>query len=90
MQPKDKYRAISCDYYDLLEIAALKANIVNIEFTQYGDSQKVESRITDIRTIEGEEFVFLENKIRIRLDKITRMDGISFDKSDCNTAFGKL
>jgi len=81
---KDKYIPISCSFYDEFEAAAVKHIDCEIIYIDKKKEKKVESKVVDFKTIEKEEFVILENKKMIRLDKVILFNGISpKDKNYC-------
>lgn len=69
------YTPIDCSYYDRLEEAATLRRIVTIEYMQDGQPATVSFRITDLRLLEGAEWMILDSGQSIRLDDLLRMDG---------------
>ncbi len=71
-----KYQPISCNFYDLLEAAATRRARVKICYRgERGQALEIEAVIIDIRASQGEEFIFLDNGISFRLDRIISVDG---------------
>lgn len=76
MTPK-KYQPISCDFYDELELLALRKTVATIVIRQENDATKeIESRIKTFYTKDKEEFMILANGEEIRLDKLVSVNGI--------------
>ena len=74
----DKYRPINCSLHDyLLDRASKKAN-VRLEFKSESETETYTGRILDIFSTNGEEYLKGEDNFLIRLDRIRRMDDISF------------
>lgn len=74
-KPTD-YQPISCNFYDLLEAAATQRKRVKIRYRGERDQPlEVEAVIKDLRASQGEEFIYLDNGISFRLDRIISVDG---------------
>lgn len=72
----DAYVPIDCNYYDLLEIAAMRRREVEIRYTdQQGSPALVHARIEDLWARNGEEFMRLANGAVLRLDQLISLDG---------------
>ncbi len=72
------YKSISCDFYDRLEIFAMRGDIVNIVYRNArGGSERISGRIQTIRAEQGAEFLILEEGTRIRLDYLISVNDIS-------------
>lgn len=72
----NSYRPIDCNYYDLLEAAAVQSRVVNLEYYDESDrSTAVKARIADLQAINGEEFLTTNTGITFRLDRLISMDG---------------
>ena len=70
------YQPISCNFYDLLEAAATRRDRVTIRYRgEKGQVLEIEAVITDLRASQGEEFIYLDNGIYFRLDRILSIDG---------------
>lgn len=70
----EKYRPISCDFYDRLEEAAtLKLNIT-LRYLQDGREKSVSGRITDLCVREGVEWLSLDHGFTLRLDHLIAMN----------------
>ncbi|MEM9885109.1 MAG: hypothetical protein AAF849_04390 [Bacteroidota bacterium] len=71
------YKAISCDFYDILEASAtLKKECIINFFNANGEEQQLVSRIINLFTKDKEEFMELEHRELIRLDRIISVDGV--------------
>ncbi len=76
MKTKDPYTPINCHFYDHFEAAIVQNRPVTLEFQD--EEQKLHKRVTklkDLQTINKEEFLILEDKTVIRLDKILSING---------------
>lgn len=71
------YIPIDCNYYDLLEIAAMRRKEVEIRYTESGRDTElvINARIEDLWAKNGEEFMRLSNGLTIRLDQLISLDG---------------
>ena len=64
-----RYKSISCDFYDRLEIWAMRGDIVNVVYRdEEGRSLRISGRIQTILADKGAEFLIMEQGLRIRLD----------------------
>ncbi len=66
----DFYIPVNCDWYDYLEIYAMRKTIVNIEVKTAENTKIITTRIQDLETKNKEEFAHLEDGTKLRLDKI--------------------
>ena len=82
---KNEYIPISCAFYDELEAAAVKRLINDIVYyTDDGIENSVKAKVVDFKTIEKQEFMILDNKDMIRLDKIISFNNLlPSDKNYC-------
>ncbi|KAA3610495.1 MAG: hypothetical protein D8M58_05210 [Calditrichaeota bacterium] len=70
------YKPVSCSFHDELESLAVRQTSVEIiHRVESGDQNCIKSKIKDIITKDGAEFLILENDIQIRLDLIISVDG---------------
>ncbi|MEM9987527.1 MAG: Rho-binding antiterminator [Bacteroidota bacterium] len=71
------YTPIDCNYYDLLEIAAMRHKVVAVEYLPHEEPtpKVIEARIEDLWARNGEEFMRLSTGQVIRLDQLISMDG---------------
>ncbi len=71
MENKSNYKPINCSSYDYLELHAMRKTLLNISLSSKTNSEyKVQTRICDLRAIDGEEFMYLENGEKHRLDTL--------------------
>lgn len=81
---KNDYIPIACAFYDELESAAVKKVDCEIVYLEDNKEKKVTAKIVDFKTKEKQEFMILDNKEKIRLDKIVLFNGNSpKDKNYC-------
>ncbi len=71
----EKYKPISCYFYDELEALAVKKVKTKILYQNGHTQNELEDFIVDFRTLNKEEFMILDNGIEIRLDKIIKVNG---------------
>jgi Rho-binding antiterminator len=72
------YSPISCSFYDELEAAATRRELVIVDFWGADNTQQqTQSFIKNLYTKSKEEFVELENNTTIRLDQIIAINGKS-------------
>lgn len=71
------YTPINCEFHDVLESVATTRRRVTIDYAD-ADAQPrtVHARIVDLRAGHGEEHMVLDDGTELRLDAITRVDGI--------------
>lgn len=80
----DKYQPIDCSYHDMLLEKATFNKLVDIIYLKNSDIQKVSSIIRNVYTERGSEFMTLDNKTIIRLDRIISIDGNKLPDSNCS------
>lgn len=72
-----KYVPISCDFYDEIELLALRGSMCTVIFKNKNDeSQTIESVIKNVFTKNKEEFLEMKNGDLIRLDRLISINGI--------------
>jgi Rho-binding antiterminator len=69
-----KYIPIDCNYYDRLEEAATRRQIVTLRYREGAEEKTVQGRITDLQIKEGAEWLLLEQGFWLRLDNLIAMD----------------
>jgi len=69
------YTPIDCNYYDLLEIAAMRRQKSIIAYQEGEQILEVEAVIEDLWAKNGEEFVRLSNGLTFRLDRLISLNG---------------
>ena len=73
---EQKYKPISCDYYDELEIVAMHQTVAEIIFrNEKGEETTISTKVKTLQTRDSEEFLILDNGDEIRLDKLVSMNG---------------
>lgn len=76
----NNYRSISCAFYDVLELLAMRRRRCVIEYISPDGSLKaVEAAIADVFAREGAEYMLLTSGETIRLDSLTSVDGVKPD-----------
>lgn len=78
----NKYQAISCHFYDELEVLAIKKVISKITYFENEIEITIEDLIVDFKTKNKEEFLILKNGTQIRLDKIIKINDLVY-KNNC-------
>ena len=78
----NKYHAISCHFYDELEVLAVKKIIAKITYFENENEMTIEDLIVDFKTKNKEEFLILENGTQIRLDNIIKINDFVY-KTNC-------
>lgn len=74
---KADYKRVSCDFYDQLEIGATYGKVLLIKYKDEDNMTLLtESSIKTLETKDKEEFVILDNGLRIRLDRIITLNEI--------------
>lgn len=66
----DVYIPVNCDWYDFLEIYAMRKTVVDIEIRTEADPITISTRILDLQAKNKEEFAYLEDGTKLRLDRI--------------------
>lgn len=73
----EKYQPISCDFYDELELLAIRKTVAKIIIRKEEDGvEEIQNVIKTLYTKSKEEFLVLENGREIRLDKLVSVNGI--------------
>ena len=78
----NKYHAISCHFYDELEVLAVNKIIAKITYFENENEMTIEDLIVDFKTKNKEEFLILKNGTQIRLDKIIKINDLVY-KTNC-------
>jgi len=74
---EQKYQPISCDFYDELELLALRKTVAKIVIrTEENENKELQNVIKTFYTKDKEEFMVLGNGEEIRLDKLVSVNGI--------------
>ncbi len=78
------YVPISCAFYDELEAAAVKKIYSTIQYQEDNKIKTIQGYVIDFKTFTKQEFLILDNKMQIRLDKIITFNNLSpKDKNYC-------
>jgi Rho-binding antiterminator len=74
--PSTPYRPISCNFYDELELAAMRKKPVIIRFMDVaGNERSIQAVIQNLYSVSGEEFMLLDTGEKLRLDQLLSVDG---------------
>ena len=73
----DEYKRVSCHFYDVLEVAAVKRVLCKIVYKEDDEEKQIEQKVIDFKIINKAEFMILENMQKIRLDKIVLFNNIN-------------
>jgi len=69
-----KYKPINCSFYDILEATATLRKSVEIKYYLNDSVISVHSKIKNIYSKEGEEFMEFDTGVIIRLDQIISVE----------------
>jgi len=75
---KQKYHPINCNFYDELEILAMRGQSCNIHYwkdLKFQEQVEITDTIMDIKIIDKAEFLILKEATSIRLDQLISVDG---------------
>ena len=75
---KQKYHPINCNFYDELEILAMRGQSCRIRFWKdltLQEQVEITDTIIDIKIIDKAEFLILKKATPIRLDQLISVDG---------------
>jgi Rho-binding antiterminator len=73
----EKYQPISCDFYDELELLAIRKTVAKIIIrNDANEIEEIQNSIKTLYTKNKEEFLVLDNGKEIRLDKLVSVNGI--------------
>ena len=75
---KQKYQPINCNFYDELEILAMRGQFCTICFWKDSSLQEqvvIKDKIINIKIIDKAEFLILKEVAPIRLDQLISVDG---------------
>ena len=71
-----KYQPISCDFYDELELLAMRQQEADLLLHDgHGSEERIRSVIKNLYTRNKEEFMLLRDGSEIRLDRIISVNG---------------
>lgn len=80
---EDKYKTVSCHFYDELESLAVKKIKSKIIYLENENEKSIEDIIVDFKTKNKEEFLILKDGIQIRLDKIIKINELKSSDFRC-------
>ena len=70
------YQPINCEFYDLLESAATRRQRIVVDYRdEAGQSASTTAVIVDVRSKDGAEYLYADNGVVIRLDRLLAVDG---------------
>jgi Rho-binding antiterminator len=72
----EKYRSISCSYYDQLEVYATKRTHCSVVYRIDEAEKTSEGIIVDVYAKDGAEYLKLNNGIIIRLDQLVSINDV--------------
>ena len=79
--PDEPYHPIACSLHDQLEAAATRRKKVDLTYaTPEGSVRVTGTRIVDIGTHGGAEYIRLGTGVEVRLDHIIEIDGTEFTR----------
>jgi Rho-binding antiterminator len=77
----EKYKPISCEFYDYIEHYAMRREVIEIRFRdQDGTVKTIHDMIGNTRIYDGEEFIVLKNHPQIRMDQIISLNEHKLDQ----------
>ena len=73
---KEKYIPINCDFYDEIEIRAMRKSKCKIVYRDKEEEVQtlVDVIINDVFAKNKEEFLIINNELKIRLDQLISID----------------
>lgn len=70
------YTPVTCDYHDVLEALATTRKVVSLIYRmEDGTERTSRSRIVDVYSRDGFDFLTLEDGEIVRLDRLVNVDG---------------
>jgi Rho-binding antiterminator len=73
------YRPIDCDLHDALEAAAIRREMLRVRFLDVnGEYQQCHTRIVDVFSRNGAEYLSLETGETVRLDRLVAVGDTKF------------
>lgn len=71
-----KYVPINCDFYDEIEIRAMRKSKYNVVYlSENGEPLTIEGVIKNVYAKNKEEFLEMESGLIFRLDRLVSLDG---------------
>ncbi|NJC28482.1 hypothetical protein [Neolewinella antarctica] len=75
---RTNYEPIDCNFYDNFEAAITERRPVRIEFRETdGTSSRIETRLLNTMTNNGEEYIQFRDGTWLRLDRVVSVDGVA-------------
>ena len=75
MTDADRYTPISCDFHDVLEVAATTRKAVRVRFVdETGALQQRSATIVDVFSRRGAEYLWISTGETLRLDRLIAVD----------------
>ena len=72
-----KYIPISCDFYDEIELLALRKSTCKVIFRNKNEEEEmIEGVIKNIFSKNNEEFLDMGGDVKIRLDRLVSINGM--------------
>ncbi len=72
-----KYIPISCDFYDEIELLALRKSKCKVIFRNANNEEElIEGVISNVFSKNKEEFLEMEGDVKIRLDRLVSINGM--------------
>ena len=69
------YNPISCDFFDQLDVAINRKIPSTIVYLEENEKFTVKALVKTLSVIDGKEFMILDTKQKIRLDKVLTFNG---------------
>ncbi|GGD47387.1 hypothetical protein [Pseudoxanthomonas indica] len=77
MSAYSTYQPINCEFHDVLESVAVRRTVALIRYLDDDGLQaSLQSRIADVYSLQGAEYLRLASGERIRLDQLLSIDGV--------------
>jgi len=85
MDTHKTYTPIDCHFYDLLEVAAMRREYVDLVLQEENETRELRAFIDELRAENGVEYMYLHNGMKVRLDDIVQVDGKFNPSTDLET-----
>jgi Rho-binding antiterminator len=79
----NKYKPIACTFHDVIEHHAVLKNLIDLCFIRKKEQITISTKIVDIFTMKGEEFITLDDGTSIRLDQIVSINKQKLNDHTC-------
>ena len=85
MKSTDKYKPISCVFYDLIEHYAVLREVVALAVKIDKETRVFNTRILDTKVVKKVEYILIETpKLTIRMDNIISINGEQLSDYNAN------